>query len=1056
MKVLHISFSDTAWGMGAAGRLLHEAGASYGVGSFMVVRYHFPGCAEYHVQRAAKMAEIVRLDCYKECDLVHLHGLYGYIRTIDLNALSGKPVIWSLEDSLAYTADCLLGEQCEQWKHGCIDCMMSKDESVAHQRAAYLQEKCRRIRGLNVTFTYANTWQEEQLAASGFKDSKRSMLPVLADESVFCPGSRKLARERLGLSLTSLIVIYHNELGGASRRTADYLRKVLMLFRDNINEVYLINLGSGAEIAPAPGFKVRNVMHMDAAMLGEYYRAANINLYFSGIDAVYRPVREAALCALPSAVFDWGPAKTVIEGGKDGFLLKPFDEKQLQILLGRSLTAPGWLINFGRAALQKARSLPGDKKAAEAYFSLYQQVLGQQARPLVDDMAYNLQDYKAHIADDVKRMLRSGWEKARLFLGEKLEHDFAGKSQQERNQYVDMFAWAAIAYTDWRKDQRAIWKLVLLWREMRALNETPVFFSREQQEMYLLWVRKLRDVLVDYFQNVKFAEFSKIVEKENLGGLLQVWRMVFLDVQSPLHLTADVLECPGQFKKLDNGKGYPFLFLKMMYVPYIDDQARVDVAKLMEARQVPPFMKLVTIFWMTSSPLYSGTALNRKVLLENIGQVCDYLVKRHEPREAAVNYAFAGHAMVSLWRLSYLGGNNRRILERYGQFTQMVAGMMLPQYTKLVPKRKRKPDEKLRIGYISMNFRSQAVSQYMANRLKYADHEKFFIKTFVLQRYEDDMTKAIKSYSDEHEVFTNVTDIKPIARAIRESQLDLLVYTDIGMEVTTYLLASLRLAPVQAVLVGHGTTTGLSTVDYYVSGDHEPKNAQSHYVEKLIRLPDCGAAQMPPKSNDRVMTRRDIQVPESAVLFISCANGLKHGESRDELLIDILRKAPDAYLLLKPFMSPQLTDRKFSRRIMDKAKAAGVENRLKIMGPLPRPGDLMSLITLADIQLDTYPYGGWTTNLEALYYGLPIVTQEGDIARNRWGAGLLRTMGIAEGIAHNEREYVDWAVRFAKDAELRERVSRKIRENAQAVLFNGEKEQPDYEQVLVQMAESRK
>ena len=114
------------------------------------------------------------------------------------------------------------------------------------------------------------------------------------------------------------------------------------------------------------------------------------------------------------------------------------------------------------------------------------------------------------------------------------------------------------------------------------------------------------------------------------------------------------------------------------------------------------------------------------------------------------------------------------------------------------------------------------------------------------------------------------------------------------------------------------------------------------------------------------------------------------------------------------------------------------------------------MITLADVQLDTYPYGGWTTNLEALYYHLPIVTQYAEMARTRWGKRLLEVLDIQEGIAKNEREYVEWAVKFATDDEMRNRVTMQIKDKAAAVLFNGEKAQPAYEDALIKMIEAKK
>ena len=170
---------------------------------------------------------------------------------------------------------------------------------------------------------------------------------------------------------------------------------------------------------------------------------------------------------------------------------------------------------------------------------------------------------------------------------------------------------------------------------------------------------------------------------------------------------------------------------------------------------------------------------------------------------------------------------------------------------------------------------------------------------------------------------------------------------------------------------------------------------------------------------------------------------------RDHLFIDILKQAENAYIVLKPFQNAVTSDHKFIERVKKAAVEAGVADRLIFVSPLKNAGDLMGLLVLADVQLDTYPYGGWTTNLEALYYHIPIVTQEGNMARNRWGAGLIRQLGIEDGIARNEKEYVDWAVRFAKDENFRKSVSERIEQKAKATLFNGEAGQAVYETTLL-------
>jgi hypothetical protein len=138
-------------------------------------------------------------------------------------------------------------------------------------------------------------------------------------------------------------------------------------------------------------------------------------------------------------------------------------------------------------------------------------------------------------------------------------------------------------------------------------------------------------------------------------------------------------------------------------------------------------------------------------------------------------------------------------------------------------------------------------------------------------------------------------------------------------------------------------------------------------------------------------------------------------------------------------------------RIISAAKKAGVSERLIILPPIGQAKHVMGLLSIADVQLDTFPYGGWTTNLEALYMGLMIVTQQGELARSRWGAGMLKALGIKEGIAENETEYVDWAVRVAKNPKLLKRLKAQIQKKTKAVLFNGPEAQSIYEEKLLEI-----
>ena len=1055
IKVLHISLDDRPFGIGANARLLHKGTAFYGVESSLCVKYTIAGEDSYRVFKANSLQEIVANYVFKECNVVHLHMCQGYFLTQDLYLLREKAIIWSITDSSAYTADCSLGAHCKTWQNGCSDCFIADNLQEKESKVKYLAEKIKKYKDLDITFICANQWQYNQLKTSVFKDKKAELIPILKDTSSFYPGTRKQARESLGLPLASFIVIYHNELGSNAQKITSYFEKVLNRFKDDINEVLVVNIGSKINMESAPGYSVRNIHINDAGILGEYYRAANLNIYLSPMDSLYRPVAEAALCGVASVIFDVGSANEVIENEKTGIIINQFDKDALYVSIGRSMANPEYALNLGVAAYHKYKDeIESNKEIISKYIALYQSVLKLEAEEKVFDMIPRAVNYKKVVNAEVKQIFSQGWNEVEAFVKKKLAGELSTRSQGERYAYVDLFCKECLAYVDWQKGREMIWQLMVLWYRCRDLKDNISFENKEHQMVHLDWVKSLRSSLVEYFTHVSLPDFTRACDKY-VNEIVAVWRFIFLNVQSPLHLDAEKFVCPKEFFQYENGTGYPFVMLKSMFVPYMDDNSRVDIAALMKAR-LSITMKICMLFWLTSAPLYNGTVFNRKIVLENIAAISDYMVQSNDEKELSLSRNLVSHFVVSLWRISYLGGNNIYYLEKFGEFVAYVAGKLAPQFTKAIPRRKRKKTDKIRVGYISMNFRNQAVSQYMVNRLIYANRKKFYIKTFILKHHSDEMTEKIKGYSDESVEFTDFAQIAEIATVIRNSDLDILVYTDIGMEMVTYILASLKLAPVQAVLVGHGTTTGLSTLDYYISGDHEPNDADSHYIESLIKLPVLGAAQLPPQKTDKIFKRSQLGIPEDSVIFISCANGLKHYPDRDGIFIEILRRVPNGYIVLKPFQSPGTVDKKFSQRVLEKAKAAGVADRLKILDPLPKPGDLMGLIVMADIQLDTYPYGGWTTNLEAIYYGLPIVTQEGKMARNRWGAGMLRAMDIEAGIAHTEDEYIMWAEKLAKDVELRKAISEKINKTAKRVLFNGIEAQKNYEDMLVEISHVKK
>jgi predicted O-linked N-acetylglucosamine transferase (SPINDLY family) len=791
--------------------------------------------------------------------------------------------------------------------------------------------------------------------------------------------------------------------------------------------------------------------------LAEYYRAADVYLHPTPVDSRYGAVLEAAACQTPSIVFDIGAARSIVEHMQTGFVAAPVQPRAFLQGIIQGVENPSWLAQMGQAAAQRVKQNHSLDKVMADYVALYQEVAAPQASGLGNGESQHEQNLKS-IPRIVQMALERGWET--VWQECEVRYSQYGKEQkQQQGIFTDAFFRECLQHLNVDSDKAIVWQLAEQWMTKRDIPPRCGHLAAEERAYHVDFCRDLRRYLVRYFAATSLAQFAGL-NRNHHNVIVKLWRWCFLNSFSALNLD---MESEGfleaEWQKEENHTGYPRLMIQSMFVPHPTVDININMEKLMNFR-LPLSMKAILLLWLTNAPFYSGEEKHRANILKYIHDFCKAAVQK--PKEISTGFfqSCIEHFVSSLWRISYIGGNNIQALSAYGDF---IAAMMKKDYKKYTLPYNRKNhkislNRKIRIGYISMNFRSQAVSNYMANRIFYYDKEKFEVYTFILKHIEDDMTEKIKQHSDRSFEFTDFQNIEAIAKQIQDSDLDILIYADIGMDAVTYQLGALRLAPVQCVLVGHGTTTGLPTIDYYISGDFEPENAQQHYREKLIRLPTLGAAQIPPKVVDNGLTRKSLRVPEDAVVFISCANGIKYHWERDHLLINILQQAPNAWIVLKPFQNPPTIDEHLNQRIISLAKKAGVNNRLIMLPPLPKPGDLMGLLKLADVQLDTYPYGGWTTNMEALFVGLPIVTQEGDMARNRWGAAMLRAMGIEAGIARNEEEYVAWAVKFAQNKELRQGISKRITEQVQQVLFNGAEAQKSYEltiEDLCQQAEQQ-
>lgn len=328
---------------------------------------------------------------------------------------------------------------------------------------------------------------------------------------------------------------------------------------------------------------------------------------------------------------------------------------------------------------------------------------------------------------------------------------------------------------------------------------------------------------------------------------------------------------------------------------------------------------------------------------------------------------------------------------------------------------------RLKIGFISRYFYDHTIAKLNRGVVAKLDRKRFHVELLRFAGREDAITQAMATSAD------SVQKLSPklaVARQqISERELDLLYFTDIGMDALTYYLAHARLAPVQCATWGHPLTTGISTIDYFISSeDLETAGSESQYTETLIRLPHLATYYARPGAVPAAS--REAWGFDHRDHLYACPQSLFKLHPDDDLVFGrILREDPRARILLLEGQQAAWT--------------TAVRERLRLaLGPLadrihllPRMSTerFQQLLGAVDALLDPLHFGGGNTSYEALAAGTPVVTRPGGLLRNRITYAMYRAMEFEETVACDVEAYVSIAVRLSTDESWRDHVRGEIR-----------------------------
>jgi predicted O-linked N-acetylglucosamine transferase (SPINDLY family) len=337
----------------------------------------------------------------------------------------------------------------------------------------------------------------------------------------------------------------------------------------------------------------------------------------------------------------------------------------------------------------------------------------------------------------------------------------------------------------------------------------------------------------------------------------------------------------------------------------------------------------------------------------------------------------------------------------------------------------RNAGRRIRVGYVSPNFRAHVVAYSMIPILGHHDRDRFEVFCYSDNPTPDAITERVRSQSDVWRQ-TAGWDDAAFARLVRDDQIDVLVDLTLHMSNNRMLAFARKPAPVQITYVGYAATTGLPQMDYRLTDVYmDPVHAPSGGPERLLRLPHCYWAYRPSDAGQGAAVGAPPLSANGYVTFGSLNNFRKVNGGVIDAWARVLAGVPGAQLLAVLPGGPE------NSHVLDEFERRGVSaGRVRLL-PRQSQAEYFERYGEVDISLDPFHYNGGITGLDSLWMGVPFVTLAGNRAVGRAGASLLTNVGLPELITTTTDEYVARIISLATDhtrlAELRARLRDRLR-----------------------------
>ncbi len=322
------------------------------------------------------------------------------------------------------------------------------------------------------------------------------------------------------------------------------------------------------------------------------------------------------------------------------------------------------------------------------------------------------------------------------------------------------------------------------------------------------------------------------------------------------------------------------------------------------------------------------------------------------------------------------------------------------------------PERRLRIGYVSPDFRRHSVAYFLEPLMQAHRREVVEIFCYAEVARPDEVTDRLKALSD-HWCDTCGRDDATVAGIVEADGVDILV--DLAGHTADNRLAvfARKPAPVQVSWLGYPATIGLTAIDYRLTDALADPPGESDHVhsEKLVRLPHGFHCYLPPA-----------EMPSVGPLPAQSTGQVTYGSFNTLAKLtpqvvatwaQVLQRVPGSRLLIK---NKSLADTETRRHLLDLFGREGIGGaQLELLPFVAKTGGHLAIYNQVDIALDSFPYNGTTTSCEAMWMGVPFVSLSGDRHAGRVGASLLRSIGLDRLLARTADDYIELAIELADD-----------------------------------------